>query len=129
MAEASNDPEAEDRRQFLRIPAQVRIKYRVVPSQDMRVSITMELGGGGLSLLMPKPPERGAFVAVELMLPTGVVRCSAQVAWADPKPVAGDLYRVGLTIIEIGEKEHRMLSRYCLSPDRSAHAPKGGHEL
>ncbi|MBI3087302.1 MAG: PilZ domain-containing protein [Candidatus Omnitrophica bacterium] len=121
----------DERRQFLRVDAAVAVHYRLRESPERHLTTTVDVGGGGVCLLVPEPLPRGAYVEVELTLPgePRAIPFTAQVAWCDPAPPPGKTRcRAGLEILFIARQEHDRLSRYCLKklgglPPRPPDAP------
>lgn len=107
----------DNRRQFLRVDAAVAVHYRLRESPERHLTTTVNVGGGGVCLLVPAPLPRGAYVEVELTLPgePRVIPFTAQVAWCESAPPQGQhRCRAGLEILFIDRQDHDLLSRYCL---------------
>jgi hypothetical protein len=106
------------RRQFLRVAAAVPIRFRVAPAIAYTSSLTIDVGGGGVCLWVSEPLPLGAEVDAELALPTGPIRFSGSVAWCD-SIARGARGRAGIEILFINERDHQLLTRFCLTPVRS----------
>ncbi len=81
-------------RRFVRIPAQLAVTYRVLPSAERIRSSTCDLAGSGVCLLVREPLVRGAQVQLELQLPDRErpLLATGEVMWCESHRVIGLQY-------------------------------------
>ena len=106
-------------RRFVRIPAQLPVTYRVLPSTTKIRSSTCDLAGSGLCLLVQDPLARGAQLQLELKLPDRErpMQATGEVVWCEHHRVIGKaeqrkLSKAGVRFLHVDPHDHDAILQY-----------------
>jgi len=102
-----------ERRRWTRIPVEHLVSYTIFDGQgepeEMGMTRTLDLGGGGVVLEMPHPVEAGSHLQIKMVSGQHILRASGRVAYSQLLPT--DRWRVGVSFIGIGEDDLVIISQ------------------
>ena len=108
----------DERRQFIRIPAQLNVEYAVLPSGMTQHSQTRDVSAGGACLVTdtPLPPETQVQVAIQLP-DQPPVNAIAEPVWTTTSDVTGKtqhrrVIETGVRFTEISPQDQHSLMEY-----------------
>ena len=108
----------DERRQFIRIPAQLNVEYAVLPSGMTQHSQTRDVSAGGACLVTdtPLPPETQVQVAIQLP-DQPPVNAIAEPVWTTTSDVTGKtqhrrVIETGVRFAEIAPRDRERVSRH-----------------
>ena len=111
--------EMKEPRRFVRVPAQLPIAYRALPSPAMVQSTTCDLAGSGFCLLVQEPLARGTQVQIELRLPERErpVLATGEVMWCERHRITGksesrELAKAGVRFLHVDPRDHDAILQY-----------------
>lgn len=109
-------------RRFIRVPAQLPVMYRVLPSTAQVRSMTCDVAGSGLCLLVQEPLARGAQVQLELRLPDRdrPVVATGEVMWCEhhrvvEKTEQRSLTKTGVRFLHLDARDQDAILQYVAS--------------
>jgi len=92
----------------------LRTEKRSQPRITTRITVesvgpTMNISAGGMCVLMADPMREGLVPTLTFNLPDDPVPvvCKARIVWCRTSKIDPDLYEVGLSFTEIGEKDRQ----------------------
>ena len=108
----------EERRQYVRLPATLKVDYTVLPRTTQTDSATKDVGGGGVRVIVQERVAPGTLLRVELTIPgQSPIPFTGEVVWSDQYKVSTALraelsYEVGVRIVEVSPADRELLKRY-----------------
>lgn len=110
------------RRNFVRVPANLPLEYRKVNEQGEEIfyeAFIRDLSGGGLQFQTKKRLIKGDVLQIKLGLPEDLIICKAAVTWVytDIRDKQ-ERYFVGIKFMEINEKLRERVIRYVFQRQR-----------
>ncbi len=111
----------EERRRFVRLDTRLRTTYTVIPSNEIRHTITKDIGGGGICLFVEEILASGTRLEVALQLPSREepILFTGEVAWSEQYEVIGKEQRqqsveVGIRFIEIATQDQEAIMQHVI---------------
>ena len=104
---------SKDQRKHDRAESKVAVIYYFDDESQARrieeATLTLDLSGGGLSMVVKQALEKGRAVHLKLLLRNQAVQCRGRVAYVSDQE--GDSWRVGVSL-ELSDDQQEMLEDY-----------------
>ena len=111
----------EERRQFVRLDTRLQTDYRILPSSEMRHSVTKDISGDGMCLFVEEPLRLGVRVQVTIALPDSnrQIEFTGEVMWCESSEIIGKAQQhrsvlAGIKFISIAPEDQREIMRYVI---------------
>ena len=111
----------EERRKFVRLDTRLPVTYQVMQGPASRVSLSSDIGGGGVCLFLSEPLKPGTFVRVEVTLsdPPRAVTFTGEVIWCEQYEMIGKTQRersveAGVKFIQIEPSDQQAIMRHVI---------------
>jgi len=123
----------EERRRFVRLDTQLKVKYTVLPQTEARPTVTKDISGGGICFFADEMLQPGTTLQVEMTLPDRDTPApfTAEVIWCEPYEVIGKTKReraieVGVRFVEVAPVDQKAIMNHVilnLKPPRTSTTP------
>lgn len=102
-----------ERREFVRIPANLRIFYKVLPNTATRQSFTKDISQGGVRFFAYEPIPKKSILEIRVIDKKShlFINGTARIRWIKDKLHCGR-YEVGIGFINISEESMQFLFSY-----------------
>jgi len=123
----------EERRRFVRLDTQLKVKYTVLPQTAAKPTVTKDVGGGGVCFFADEMLQPGTTLQVEMTLPGRDTPApfTAEVIWCEQYEVIGKTKReraieVGVRFAEVAPVDQQAIMSHVilnLQPPRTSVKP------
>ena len=107
----------QERRQFLRLSARLKVTYRVVGSTSPFSSLTSNIGGGGMSVFTVRRLMPGTILKMAIKLPrrSRLVSFTAEVIWSGAlleRAGRGLAFETGVRFLKLGSEDRALIMQH-----------------
>lgn len=111
----------EERRKFVRLDTRLDVNYVVLPSGTAQRTVTKDIGGGGICMIVERQLPLGSRLQVALKLPDREqpINFIGEVMWSEPYEVIGKsehrkAVECGLRFVEIAPADQEAVMRHVI---------------
>lgn len=108
----------EERRKFVRVLSELRLRYRPVDAAAAKESSAQEIGGGGLRFITTERLDEGQSLAFDIDVPgsQSAVSAEAEVIWVED--IGGGCWEVGTRFTRIDHRDRDKIMKHVYDASR-----------
>ena len=118
----------EERRRFVRLDTRLEVEYTVLPTGSPRVTVSKDIGGGGICLFADRVLPVGTKLQIAMRLPgrDQPAQFTGEVMWSEPYEVIGRAQRetgveVGVQFVDISPQDREAILQHVILSMKPPH--------
>ena len=111
----------EERRKFVRLDTRLPVTYQVMRGPASKVSLSSDIGGGGVCLFLSEPLKAGTLLRIEVTLPDQprAIAFTGEVIWCEQYEMIGKTQRersveAGVRFVQVEPQDQQAIMRHVI---------------
>jgi c-di-GMP-binding flagellar brake protein YcgR len=111
----------EERRKFVRLDTRLPVSYQITRAPASQMSLSSDIGGGGVCLFLSEPLKTGTVLRIEVTLPDQPkpIAFTGEVVWCEQYEMIGKTQRdrsveAGVKFVQIQPHEQQAIMRHVI---------------